>query len=95
MKHGINFKVRIKRETLQSINLVAEETNFIFYVCVLWGGGVAERLYIPQDQLKEDANICMHDLANLDCQSPLWHYSTQPSKINMYGVNKIGIIYKN
>lgn len=39
------------------------------------------RLYKPRDQLKEGANICMHDLANLDCQSPRWHYSRQPAKM--------------
>lgn len=35
---------------------------------------------IPLGQLTEDANICMHDLVNLGCQFPKWHYSTQPTK---------------
>jgi len=35
----------------------------------------------PQDQLKGDANICMHDLANQDYLSPQWHCSKQPVEI--------------
>ena len=32
----------------------------------------------PQDQLIADANICMHDPLDQDCQFPQWHYSKQP-----------------
>ena len=40
--------------------------------------------YKPQDLLKEGANICMHDLEDLDCQSPQWRYSKQPTKKRVY-----------
>lgn len=62
---------------------------------MLAGDSVAQRLYIPQDQLKEDANICMHDLVDLDCQSLLLHCLEPPSNMITYGVNKIEIIYNN